>query len=180
MSNPLKLSSLQAKEIHVQHRLNFQNPAVVLTGSNTSLLFRRVDTLESEVADLYANGVGGGGGTAMEVPFPTITSLDFETLTSQLLLDAPFSSTTTYNSFGRFAFPDTQSALLTTSFGLPNVLTNSHLRILNETDLTVFPITTSLVVVGTNSDASEKIYSMTSELLSARFIQGTWIFYPGS
>jgi hypothetical protein len=179
MSNTLKLSSFQAKEIHVQNRLSFQSPSVVLTGSNTQLLFRRVDTLESEVAQLFTSG-GGGSGGAMEVYFPSYTSNNFETLTSQLLLDAPLSAVTAYNTLGRFAFPDTVTALSSPPFSLPTANSNTHFRIFNETDLNTFPINTSLILTGTNSDLTEINYSITSELVSARNINGTWTFYSGS
>jgi hypothetical protein len=174
MSLSLKVTSLQTREIHVQNKLIFSNPYAVLSGSNTTLLFARVDDLEKDVADLYA-----GGGLASDVLYPSITAISYGKLTQQLLGELPLSPTSSYNTFGRFAF-STITALIGTVYNLPNVNSQSHLRILNETDLDVFPITTSFVFQYTNSDATTGIYSMSSELISARNPAGFWSFYTGS
>jgi hypothetical protein len=179
MSTPLKLSSLQTKEIHVQNSLIFRNPGVMLTGSITKLLFNRVDTLEEEVADLYANGGGGGGSSAIEVYFPSVTAHGYEDLLVQLM-HTNTNPEVPYNSFGRFAFTSLESNLQQEAFPLPAANSQSHFRILNETDLTVFPIDTSLVLKYTNSDLTEGYYSMSSELISARNPDGNWVFYSGS
>jgi hypothetical protein len=177
MSNSLKVTSLQTKEIHVHNKVVFSNPYTVLSGSNTTLLFARVDDLEKDLAVLTSGG--GGGGFASDVVFPSITSTAFAKLTQQLLGGLPLSPTSSYNTFGRFAFTP-NLALTGTVYNLPTVNSQSHLRILNETDLDVFPITTTFVFQYTNSDATTGIYSMSSELISARNPAGFWSFYNGS
>jgi hypothetical protein len=172
---PLRVSSLVAREIHAQNKIVFSNPPMVLTGSNTSLLFNRIRTLENEVADLQANG---GGAEAPEIFFPSLTTNDYSDLAEQLTPN--FDANTVYNTFGRFAFPDTLSALIGTPFNLPNAKSESHFRILNETDLSVFPLTTVLLIEYTNSDLTPRIFSMSSELISARKPKDTWVFYNGS
>ena len=177
MSLSLKVTSLQTREIHVQNKLIFSNPYAVLSGSNTTLLFARVDDLEKDVADLYA-----GGGSTLDFLYPSITVYSFGKLTQQLLGGLPLSPTSSYSTFGRFAFVNSSesSPLIGTVYNLPNVNSQSHLRILNETDLDVFPLTTSFVFQYTNSDATTGIYSMSSELISARNPAGFWSFYTGS
>lgn len=180
---PLRLSSLVSKEVHVQNKIVFSNPAVVLTGSNTSLLFDRLHTLEDEVAELQANGGGGGPVSTPEFIYPSITCNTYASLTLQLLDGAALNSTKTYNTFGRFSFADTESALTFGSFSLPNANSETHFRILNETNLSAgsgFPLTTALVLNYTNTDLSQGVFSMSSELISARNPNGFWSFYTGS
>lgn len=176
---PLKVSSLQTKEIHVQNKLVFSNPTIALTGSNTSLLFSRIENLETEVADLYANGTGGGGGGgggAEVVVFPAAPATTFQNLTSQLLLSAPLGSQP-YDTFGRFKYPATNSPLLGQVYSLPLGVAGSHFRISNETDLSVFPITTALVVEYTNTNNSTQRVSMSTEVVSFRKSGATWSYY---
>ena len=177
---PLRLSSLVAKEIHVQNKIVFSNPAVVLTGANTTLLFDRINTLEQEVGDLYANGGGGGGNAAPEIPFPSITTNGFEDLENQLLGYAPLNTTTAYNSFGRFSYSSLGAPLVGEAFQLPDANSETHFRILNETDLSIFPLTTILPIQYTNSDGVPRIFSMSSELITARKSKETWVFYNGA
>jgi len=181
MSLPLKVSSLQSKEIHVQNKIIFSNPYTVLSGSNTTLLFARLDTLENQVSDIQSGG--GGGSAAQEVYYPSFTAQTFVDLESQLLNNAIFSSSTVYNTFGRFAF-SAGSPLLGTVFDIPLANSDTHFRILNETDLTVLPITTCLVLQYTDTDNSGHSYthrySMSSEIISARNSIGSWSFYNGA
>jgi hypothetical protein len=174
---PLRLSSLVAKEVHVQNKIVFSNPAVVLTGSNTSLLFDRLHTLENEVSELQANGGGGSG--SPEFIFPSITCNTYVCLSEQLLEGEAFSPTKAYNTFGRFAYPDINSALLGTPFVIPLANSETHFRIFNETDLSVFPLTTSLVLEYPKNGSTD-FFSMSSELISARNSKGSWTFYTGS
>lgn len=178
MSLPLKVSSLQSKEIHVQNKLVFSNPYTVLSGSNTTLLFARLDTLEDQVSDLQSGG--GGGSAAQEVYYPSFTAQTYEDLQSQLLNNATFSPSTVYNTFGRFAY-SLGSPLLGTPFEIPLANSDTHFRISNETDLTVLPITTSLVLKYTDTNNSgvtmTNYYSMSSEIISARNSLGSWSFY---
>jgi hypothetical protein len=179
MSQSLKVTSLQTREIHVHNKVVFSNPYTVLSGSNTTLLFARVDDLEKDVADLS----NGGGGFASDVLFPSVSNDSFVKLTQQLLGGLPLNPTTSYNAFGRFRYNNltTESTnLIGTIYNLPNVNSQSHLRLLNETDLDIFPLTTSFVFQYTNSDATTGIYSMSSELISARNPAGFWSFYTGS
>jgi len=177
---PLKVSSLQTKEIHIQNKLVFSNPTVALTGSSTALLFSRLDTLETEVGDLYANGGGGGGGGgASLVAYPITVADTFEDITSHLLLGQPL-GTDPYDTFARFKYPSTSSPLLTQVYSLPNAVTGTHFRISNETDLEVFPFTTALVVESTNTDNTTNLVSMTTEVVSFRHTNGTWSFYSSA
>jgi hypothetical protein len=170
---PLKVSSLQTKELHVQNKLVFSNPFVALTGSNTSLLFDRVENLEQEVGELYSNGVN-----ATQVSYPSLTSNSYEGLTSQLLLGQTLTDQP-YNTFGRFAFPATDSQLLDEVYSLPNAVPLTHFRIFNETDMSIFPLTVFLVVECTNTDATVQRVSISSEVVSFRNT-GTWSFYSGA
>jgi hypothetical protein len=175
---PLRVSSLVAREIHAQNKIVFSNPPIVLTGSNTLLLFNRIHTLENEVADLQANGGGGGGPSAPEIAFPSLTINNFTDLADQLAPD--FVPTIAYNTFARFSYSSTVSTEIGQAFDLPNANSETHFRILNETDLSVFPLTTTLLIQYTNSDNSVGQFSMSSELISARKPKDTWVFYGGS
>jgi len=175
---PLRLSSLVSKEVHVQNKIVFSNPAVVLTGSNTSLLFDRIHTLEGEVSQLQATGGGGFG--SQEFIFPSITCNTFASLTKQLLGEGTFNATTAYNTLGRFAYSSINATEIGTYFTLPNANSETHFRILNETNLSVFPLTTSLVIQYTNTGNQIKYFSMSSELVSARNSKGSWTFYNGA
>ena len=178
---PLKLSSLVAKEVHVQNKIVFSNPAVVLTGSNTSLLFDRLHTLEDEVSELQAGGGGGPGMSTPEFIFPSITCRDFQCLSNQLLEGENLNPNKIYNTFGRFAYPALDSNLIGTKFPLPAARSQTHFRIFNETDLSVFPLTTSLVLEYLRADGiTPDVFSMSSELISARNSTGSWTFYNGS
>jgi len=176
---PQRISSLVAKEIHVQNKVVFSDPATVLTGSNTTLIFDRLHTLENEVSDLQASGGGSGGGGTPNFIFPSITCNTYADLTLQLLEGAALNSTKKYNTFGRFSFLSTYSALTLGPFSLPNANSESHFRILNETDLSNFPLETTLQLAYTNT-SGVNIFSMSSELISARNSIGTWTFYTGS
>ena len=174
---PLKVSSLQTKELHVQNKLIFSNPPIVLTGSNTALLFNRVEHLETEVADLYVNG-GGGGGTAMAVYYPSLTANSFESLTAQLIYGATYPDP--YDSFARFAYPSLVSPLLSETYSLPSATENTHFRISNETDLSTFPLSTFLLVETTNSNLSTNVVTLSTEVVSFRFTNGTWSTFGGT